>query len=413
MTTTRTDTIVIGAGPAGLATSSALSDRGVDHLVLERGRVGETWRTQRWDGFRLNSPEWMNRLPGAPSPARPDDGFATRDQHVADLEDYAARLPVLEAAPVVETRREGDGYVVRTPGRELRARHVVLASGVMNVPRVPALAGALPGRLHQLHTAQYRCPDALPAGGVLIVGGAQSGAQIAHELLAARRRVYLATSPVGRLPRRHRGRDVMRWLADTGFLRTPAEQVDPAARGGGQPVSSGAHGRATLSLQWLARRGARLLGRLEGCDGEHARIGGDLAENLALGDRSAAQIRADIDRHIAEHALRAPEHQPEAAERPLIGVRECRSLHLGAEGITTVIWATGFGGDFGYLRLPILDAGGVPHHAHGALAAPGLHAVGLWWLTSRTSAGMYGIAHDAVMVADRIAMGEGLARRAA
>src|SRR3954462_15660660 len=156
MSSLAVNTIVIGAGPAGLATSGALTERGIDHLVLERGRVGETWRTQRWDGFRLNSPDWMNRLPGAVPSGRDPNAFATRDEHVADLERYAAQLPVLEASPVVETRREGDGFLVRTPTRELRARDVVLASGVMNVGRTPAVAQALPGRVHQLHTARYR-----------------------------------------------------------------------------------------------------------------------------------------------------------------------------------------------------------------------------------------------------------------
>jgi putative flavoprotein involved in K+ transport len=399
------DTVVIGAGVAGLSTSAGLAAQDVEHVVLERGRVGESWRSQRWDGFRLNTPTWMNRLPGAVASGRPPHAFATRDRLVRELDEYVVGLdlPVREGVRVEALQRRDRGYAIETADGALVARNVVLACGAQTVPRVPArLAAGLATRLDQLHVADYRRPADLPAGGVLIVGSGQSGAQIADELLAARRRVYLATSDTGRMPRWHRGRDVTEWWRDMGRYEQRRDEVGDGARSMGQPLVSGARGRASLSLQGLARRGAVLLGRLDGIDGEHAHLAGDLRDHLAHGDRAAAAARREIDEHIARAGIDAPAHEPEAADRPLSDVVERRRLHLGAEGITTVIWATGFGADFSFVHMPLLDARGLPSHTAGATPAHGLWVVGLPWLTRRSSGILYGMRSDGLEIAARI-----------
>ncbi|HEX2375195.1 MAG TPA: NAD(P)-binding domain-containing protein [Actinomycetota bacterium] len=243
------DCVVVGAGPAGLAASAALSARGIGHVVLERGRVGQSWRAQRWDSFRLNTAGWMNQLLGEQA----HDAYAGRHEVVRRLEQLAAVCPVREGVDVARVAPAGGGFTLRTDGGDVRTRAVVVATGDQNLPRVPAVAGRLPGRVAQYHAANYRGPGLLPAGAVLVVGSAQSGCQIAEDLLAGGRRVILATSPVGRVPFRHRGRQTVEWLVEAGFMdQRPGDLPDPSAMRAAMPIIAPGRG---LSLPALARAG--------------------------------------------------------------------------------------------------------------------------------------------------------------
>jgi putative flavoprotein involved in K+ transport len=387
---------VVGAGPAGLAVSEQLARAGYRHRVLERGRIGWTWRTQRWDSFRLNSPRWANRVPGDHLPGAPGS-FATAASLVAALERLADRLPVVEAADVVRATRVGPVWRLETSRGVVVAADLVVASGFQNVPRVPEAANALPESVQQLHAAQYRRPDEV-GDGVLVVGGGQSGVQVADDLLEAGKRVYLATSRVGRLPRRHRGRDAFEWLRDTGQLDLRTEDADPALIGAPPPQVSGAGGGRTISYQYLARRGAQLLGRVVGCDGRWIELARDLGANAWFADESSRTVRAAWDEH-APAAAPPRGHVADAADYPAAGLHQlagAASLDLDAERITTVIWATGFVPSTAWLPAGALDARGRPQ-------LPGLHVVGAPWLTHRSSSNLYGIPTDAKLVVDTLA----------
>ena len=270
----RPDCVVVGAGPAGLAVSAALSGRQIDHVVLERDRVGHSWRTQRWDSLRLNNPGWMNPMLGP----QPSDSYLSAGDVVTRLDRLAARCPVREQVAVVGVHRRRDRWVLHTSDGDVVARTLVVASGGENVPRTPRLSRTMPDTLVQLHSAAYRSPAQLPPGGVVVVGSAQSGYQIAEELLAAGRHVVVATSPVGRAPARHRGRETVEWLYDYGFFdQRPQDLADPAAISAPQPLL--APGGRGASLQRLVRSGAIVTGRLIAVDGKVLRFDGSAPAN--------------------------------------------------------------------------------------------------------------------------------------
>jgi putative flavoprotein involved in K+ transport len=253
----RTACVIVGAGPSGLEMSRALQERGVDHVVLEKDRIAETWRTQRWDSFRLNTPGYINGMLGNVAP----NDFSTAAEVVSLLEQRAAEAPIREHSPAQSMHRDGDDYVLQTTDGEYRAGNVVVATGNQNVPRIPPMSNQLPDEIHQLHAAAYRNAGQLPPGAVLVVGSAQSGCQIAEDLVAASRRVHVSTSLVGRLPWRHRGRDTIQWLDEAGFWdQRPQDLEDPAMMRLAQPVV--APGGRDLSLQLLSRSGASVVGHL-------------------------------------------------------------------------------------------------------------------------------------------------------
>jgi putative flavoprotein involved in K+ transport len=420
------DAIVVGAGPAGLAASWHLRRRGVGHVVLERGRVGETWRAQRWDSFTLNTPTWMSRLPGVgadltagansgigdPGPA---DGFVPRDAWIAHMDDYARRsaLPVRTGAEVTSLEIRPDGtFEVRLGGpspESVRARCVVVASGAQREPRMPALAAGLPDGVLQLHTVAYLNPAQLPAGAVLVVGSAQSGGQVAEDLLEAGRTVYLSTSRVPRVRRRTRGTDTLEWLVSVGFFDQPAAALlDPALRFAPQPITSGV-GRFghTLSLQWLEERGARLHGRLRGVDGGRLLFDDDLGANIAFADEQSAMANRQVAAALAARGMAGtlPALEDDPADRPHPSpelVHAPTTLDLERAGVSTVIWATGVAGRFDWLPPGLLDERGWPRHEDGAMLLPGLFALGLPWLRNRGSGIVYGMDRDAAAVAERL-----------
>ncbi|MCU0477783.1 MAG: NAD(P)/FAD-dependent oxidoreductase [Chloroflexi bacterium] len=408
------ETIVVGAGQAGLAASWHLARRGMEHVVLEREGIGDTWRTQRWDSFTLNTPAWMNRLPGIEADLGPRDGFPSGTAWVAHLEEYAGHfgLPVRTGIEVIALKRIPDGtFAVRTRGEDepILARAVIVASGVQREPRIPGLAADLPREILQLHTAQYRSPGMLPPGAVLVVGAAQSGGQIVEDLLDAGRVVHLATSRVPRVRRRTLGRDTLEWLVPAGFMDLPTERVaDPAERHAPQPLTSGVGRRGhTLSLQWLEARGARLLGRLRAVDGGRLRFDDDLGANIRFGDETSAQATRNIVEGLAAAGLDGglppleddpadvPHPDPDAVHGPT-------HLDLADAGISTVIWATGFRPSMAWLPAGLLDERGALRHAGGVTAVPGLCALGFPWLRTRGSGIVYGLGRDADAVVTRL-----------
>jgi putative flavoprotein involved in K+ transport len=392
----RVPVVVVGAGPAGLAVSRRLVDRRVEHVVFERGRIGWSWRTQRWDTFRLNTPGWANRVPGALL-GGPSGGFATAAALIGALERFAAGLPVLEAVEVVRAAPVGDVWRLETSQGSVVARAVVAASGFQNVPRRPAFADALPAEIDQLHVADYRRPGDL-RGPVLVVGGGQSGLQVAEDLIRGGHQVYLSTSRVGRLPRHYRGRDTFEWLRDSGQLDLPTTQADFDVLAAKPPQITGASEGRTVSYQQLARAGAILLGRAVGCAGRRLELAPDLGANVRFADEASAAFRAACDRRTALSSGRidraANEDPADEPAGQLYALPGPDSLDLGA--ISTVVWATGFGADVGWLPEHALD-----HYGHPEL--PRLHVVGAPWLTHRSSANLYGIAADAERLADILA----------
>ncbi len=390
------DCAVVGAGPAGLAASAALAARDVEHVVLERGRAAESWRTQRWDSFRLNTPGWMNQLLGEQAP----NAYASGVEVVQRLEKLAADCPVRYGMRVARLAAAGDGYALETGGGEIRARTVAAATGDQNVPRVPALARTLPDRLAQHHAAEYRGPGMLPAGAVLVVGSAQSGCQIAEDLLAAGRQVVLATSPVGRVPWWHRGRDSIEWLVEAGFFdQRPRDLPDPSVMHAAQPIV--VPGGRSLSLQALARAGVRLVGRPVAVAGERVTFDASVEANVAAGNAFAARVRAMVDDIIGRRGLDAPPAELDDADEP-VDLDPPTALDLRAGEVSSVVWCTGFTGDFSWLDPALVDAHGQPRHEDAAAPAPGIWYVGLRWLIRRSSSIMLGFPGDAATVADAV-----------
>ena len=399
------DVVVVGAGQAGLAVSYYLRAFGVEHVVLERGRVGESWRSARWDSFTLVTPDRMTRLPGHVLGAGTGPDFLPRDAVVGLLEGFAASLPVNEGVEVVSVTTDGHGYLVTTPAQQFYARAVVIAGGGQRIPVVPPLAARLPAELHQCDAARYRNPAGLPPGAVLVVGSGQSGAQIADELAAAGREVLLATSRVARVPRRYRGRDVHEWSVELGLYDQATDAVtDPAEFREPHPMLSGARGGHTVALQQLARDGVRLLGRLVDAEDTKLAFAADLGENMQYADRRAAGFRRAVDSYVAGAGIVAAPPDTDPAEQPLPEVPDAPlALDMRAEGITSVVWCTGFGPDTDWVHVPVLRADGLPAHTRGITASPGLYVSGYPWLSTRGSGILYGVAADAARIAQHIA----------
>jgi putative flavoprotein involved in K+ transport len=399
------DAVVVGAGQAGLAVSYYLRSFGIEHVVLERGSVGESWRSARWDSFTLVTPNWMTRLPGYTLAEGTGADFISRDAVAALLERFAAGLPVAEHANVLSVRHDGGSYLVSTPAREFSARAVVIAGGGQRVPVIPGLAERLAKGLHQCDAAHYRNPAALPPGAILVVGSGQSGAQIADELAAAGREVLLATSRVGRVPRRYRERDVHEWSVELGLYdQATASVTDPAEFREANPMLSGARGGHTLALQQLARGGVRLLGRLADAEDTKLTFAHNLAENMRYADQRAAAFRRAVDSYVASAGIVAAPPDTDPAELPLPAIPDGPlTLDVQAERISTVVWCTGFGPDTAWVNVPILRADGFPVHTLGLTACPGLYVAGYPWLSNRGSGILYGAAADAARIAQHIA----------
>ncbi len=406
----RVETIIVGGGQAGLATSYWLRQHDQEHLVLEGAdRPGHAWR-QRWDSFTLVTPNWCFLLPGAEYAGDDPDGFMPRDGVIAAFERYVAgnNLPVRfgVTATAVEPLAGRPGYRVRTAGGDFEAANVVIATGLYQRPKLPAFAAALPASVLQLHSGQYRLPDALPPGAVLVVGSGQSGCQIAEELYKGGRRVYLSIGGTGRGPRRYRGQDIFRWLTWTGFLdRTPAMLPSSKARFTANPHVSGAGGGHDLNLHQFARDGVTLLGHLVGGEQDALAVAADRNESLAKSDQMTAMLVKMIDGYIARTGMDAPaEHLLEL--RDGYNGPEITELNLEKAGITSVVWAAGYSFDFDLVKLPVLDGDNLPITQRGVTGYPGLYFVGLPWLHTQKSGLLLGVGDDAAYIAAHIAARE-------
>lgn len=406
------DTLVIGAGQAGLATSYWLTQAGIEHLAVERRtELGGSW-PDRWDSFCLVAPNFTLLLPGMPYAGPEPDAFMPRDDVAGYVREYAQaiRAPVRLGTGIERLEKSGTGFAAHAGSVTFVARNVVLATGAYPRPKIPAAADAIAQHIRQLHSNDYRNPAELAPGGVLVVGSGQSGAQIAEELLKSGRDVHLAVSMCASAPRRYRGRDVIWWLLHSFqegerygvHFPTVDDLPSPAARFGCNPHLSGTDGGHDIDLRALARQGLRLYGRLETADGTRVRFSDDLAERLAFADATFdEELKPLFDAFIAAAAIDAPldDRPPRSDFVPPV----VTDLDLAAEGITNVVWATGYRLDFGWVQLPVFDEWGYPRHRRGVTEAPGLYAVGLPWLYSEPSSVFAGVGADAAHVVEHLA----------
>ena len=404
------DVVIVGAGQAGLALSNYLTEQGREHLILEQGRVAESWRSKRWDSLRLVGPNRTLELPGFPYAGEDPDGFMGKDEVAAHLEAYARSFgaPVREGVRVTAVAPDPNsaGFLVRTDDGSYAAAGVVVATGALQRPFIPALAEDLPARIAQVVPYAYRSPAALPPGAVLVAGSGQAGCQIAEELRRAGRPVYLSVGRSWWAPRRYRGRDLSLWLRAVGWFDRTVDSLPPGARTGlPNPQFTGSGGGRDLNVHTLAAEGVMLLGRLRGVRDGTIALALDLAENLAVGDEQAMSTLRAIDEHIREQVLDVPAANPPDYLRPAAELARGApaELDLGAAGVSTVIWATGYRPDLGWVQLPVLDLQGYPVQRRGVTAVPGLYFLGLDWLHSAKSGLFAGIGEDAAHVAAQIA----------
>ena len=407
------EAVVIGGGQAGLAISYYLTQQGRTHVVLEQAsQIAPAWRHGRWDSFTLVTPNWTVRLPGFPYQGSDPDGFMPRADVVRHLEQYAAsfQAPVRYGVQVtaVDPVRDGQGYRVSTAdGAPYVAATVVVATGSFQFPKPSPFSGALPPETLQLHSSHYRNPSALPPGAVLVVGSADSGCQIAEELNESGRRVYLCVGRAVRRPRRYRGKDVMFWGVTRGTAEQTADQLpSPSARFAANAQLSGKYGGHTLNLHQLARDGVTLLGRLMGVDSDRIALAPDLQENLANADQASEDFKKGVDEFVRSTGMDVPEPELDPVDevRSDAGKHAPATLDLKAAGITTVLWATGYGFDYSWVHLPVYDAYGLPVQQRGVTKFPGLYFLGMNFLYNRKSGILLGIGEDAAHIAAAIAV---------
>ncbi|MDQ2634099.1 MAG: NAD(P)/FAD-dependent oxidoreductase [Pseudomonadota bacterium] len=404
MSVEKIDTLVVGAGQAGVAMSEHLGKSGVPHLVLERKRIAERWRTERWDSLVANGPAWHDRFPGMEFPgAGPDDFVAKED--VADyFVAYARKIdaPIRTGVEVREVRRLSGrrGFRVETSQGVVEADNVVVATGAFQKPVIPTVVPENSG-IMQIHSSAYRNPGQLPDGAVLVVGAGSSGTQIADELMRAGKRVYLSVGPHDRPPRAYRGRDFCWWLGVLGkwdmSAPTPGtEHVTIAV--------SGARGGETIDFRRLARQGMILVGRTQSYRDGVMSFAPDLVENLDRGDANYRSLLDEADAYVARNGIDLPE-EPEARKvepDPDCVTNPVLELDLAEAGVTSIIWATGFSTDYSWLKVDVLDDRGKPKHQRGVSTEPGIYFLGLPWQSRRGSTFIWGVWHDAKHVADHI-----------
>jgi putative flavoprotein involved in K+ transport len=403
----RTEAVVIGGGQAGLATSRCLKDRGIDHVVVERGRVAERWRSERWDSLRLLTPNWQSRLPGFRYQGEDSDGYMSMLEVAGYLERYARSFdaPVEERTTVVSVETCPGGYRVVTDRGEWQAPSVVVATGHCDVPHVPPIAQALPQDVRQLTPSAYRDPAQLGPGGVLVVGAAASGVQLADEIHASGRAVTLSVGRHTRLPRLYRGRDILWWLDAAGVFDETIDDVYDLGVSRDQPSLQlvGRPDHATLDLRVLQERGVRLAGRLAAIDGSRAIFADDLVVHTVSADVRLARLLQRIDAFAESHGL-ATDVPPPVPFAPFPWPADGRqSLDFRAEGIETVLWATGFRRLYPWLHVPVLDGRGEIRHEGGVTPAPGLCVMGLYFQRRRKSSFIDGVGEDAAEISDHLA----------
>ncbi|MEM9205449.1 MAG: NAD(P)/FAD-dependent oxidoreductase [Pseudomonadota bacterium] len=397
------DTVVVGAGQAGVAMSEHLGNLGIDHVVLERDRIAERWRTGRWDSLVANGPAWHDRFPNMQFPCDGDD-FPGKETVAAYFEAYAEKIdaPIRTGVEVVAVKPQSGGFLVETSDGSIEAKHVVAATGPFQRPFIPPMVPSKAG-VFQLHSADYRNPDQLPEGGVLVVGGGSSGSQISDELRQSGRKVYLSIGAHDRSPRSYRGRDYCWWLGVLGKwnIDTPGPGTEHVTI-----AVSGADGGKTVDFRKLAQEGVTVLGMTESYGDGKLRFKPDLRENLDAGDAYYLSILDEADAYADRYSLDLPE-EPEA--RIIPGDAPCIAdpvldLDIEAESINTILWATGYRFDYSWIHADTFDETGRPLHQRGVSNHPGLYFIGLPWQTRRGSSFIWGVWHDAKFIADQIAI---------
>jgi putative flavoprotein involved in K+ transport len=405
MSSESVEVLIVGGGQAGLAMSEHLSAGDVPHLILERDRIAERWRSGRWDSLVANGPAWHDRFPTLQFADIDGDGFPSKHQVVDYFVAYAEKIaaPIRCGVEVTSVRRNAgrSGFRADTTDGVIDARYVVAATGPFQRPVIPAVIGDDAGPT-QLHSSGYRNPAQLPDGAVLVVGAGSSGVQIADELLRAGRRVILSVGPHERPPRRYRGRDFVWWL---GVLGKWDADAPPQGAAHVTIAVSGAHGGHTVDFRDLATRGMTLVGSTAGCKAGRVRFAADLGQNIAAGDDSYLSLLDEADAYVVREGLDLPE-EPEARRLgplPHGATEPPAELDLAQAGVSCIIWATGFAVDYGWLPPDALDANGRPCHRRGVSSEPGVYFLGLPWLSRRGSSFIWGVWHDARYLADHIA----------
>lgn len=393
--------IIVGGGQAGLAISYLLKQASIDHIIFEKNQIGHAWRNQRWDSFCLVTPNWQCRLPGFPYAGGDAQGFMLKDEIVQYLEAYAAsfQAPILEGVAVSKLSQRADGFEVITSQGTYTADQVVVATGGYHTPKIAAIAQKLPSHILQLHSVDYKNPEALP-NNVLLVGTGQSGCQIAEDLHLAGKTVHLATGSAPRSPRRYRGRDVVEWLELMGYYDLPIDEhpQKETVRHKTNHYLTGRDGGREIDLRQFALEGMHLYGRLKDIEGNQILFADNLKENLDQADATAARIKQNIDEYIAKNQLDAP------SEAPYQPVWEPTStpLALNLDEIEAVVWSTGFNFNYAWVDIPVFNAMGEPLHDRGVTHVQGLYFLGLPWLYTWGSGRFSGVARDAEYLAEKI-----------
>lgn len=400
------ETVIIGAGHAGLSTSYNLKQQGREHIILDKAsHPGNAWRSERWDSFTFVSPNWTFQIPGGEYDGPDPDGFMPRNELVSRLEKYVEKnqLPIAYNTCVTSIELlDGDGYLVRTEQKEYRARNVVAANGWFGVGKTPSFASKIPPTILQIHSSSYRNPQSLPPGAVLVAGSGQSGAQIAEELYQSGRKVFLATGVAPHAPRRYRGKDMFRWVVDSGFADQTFEQMRFFGKSFVGPMISGKDGGHALNLHKFYREGVILLGHARDyLDGKLV-LDPDLKENLSKADKGQEMMLTAYDNYIQRAGIDAPpEEHPAAVDA--YQAPEITSLDLQAEGISAIIWACGYSYDTSFFTFPVLNRFGLPDAIRGASSAyPGLYFVGFPFVPTLKSGFVTGVAECAAYILNRI-----------
>jgi putative flavoprotein involved in K+ transport len=408
-------TIIIGAGQSGLAMSRHLTARSIDHVVLERGEVANSWRTERWDSLRLLTPNWQSRLPGYAYDGADPDGFMAMPEVVQYLERYAevSGAPILTGTRVMAVRQAQGAYEVSTDQGTWRCRTLVIASGACNIATIPSLAARLPEEVASLTPMQYRNPSVLPEGGVMIVGASASGMQLAREIRSSGRQVLLAVGEHVRVPRSYRGKDIQWWMDATGAMDVRYNALEDIERARRLPSLQliGTPERVTIDLNSLRKLGVELVGRVVGLSDGKAQFSGSLANNCALADLKMNRLLASIDDWVNANGFANRFPAPVRYEPTDVGPDSKLSVHLHDSGIRSVIWATGYRPDYSWLDIPVLDRKGRIRHDGGVVAAPGMYVLGLPFMRRRKSSFIDGAGEDAADLAAHLSLG--LTRRAA
>ena len=402
-------TAIIGGGQAGLAMSYHLRQRGIEHIVLERSRVAESWRSERWDSLMFQFPNWSIRLPGSVYSSDNPDGFAPKDAIVNFLEGYATAIqaPLRCGENVQSLRHDGPAgqFVIETAGDQIKALNVVVATGSYHKPNLPAFSQSLPKAIMQLHSRDYRNPGQLPPGNVLIVGSGASGVQIAEELHQCGKHVYLSVGRHDFAPRRYRQKDIYWWLDAMGIWRLPI-QANPALRLW-RPLYTGVGGGHDINLRQFAANGMTLLGRLQGATGNKLHFAADLTENLTKSDAWFASFKPQIESYVHEHGLDLKPDESSGPPQPNshAEINHISELDLSSSNITSVLWAGGFKYDFSWIKLPVLDGTGEPEIRRGVSKRPGLYFLGLRRTHTSGSSLLAGVGDDADYIAQHLAPG--------